>query len=87
MANSQWGRDWYEAPTETTRDGKTYYFVGNIENGSGTFTREGIRRLKEVARAKGIRVCVTYRAANLNVGELWATDAALDEQVHAERIE
>jgi hypothetical protein len=86
MANNQWGRDWYEAPTEITRNGQTYYFVGNIENGCGTFTKVGVRRLKEVGKQNNISIRVIRRAANNYVSEVWASLKWLDDLAHAERI-
>ena len=79
MANNCWGKDWYEAPTEITRNGITYYFVGNIENGFGTFSKVDVQRLKQVAKRHHISVRVLCRAANDYVSELWATNKQLSE--------
>lgn len=86
MANSQWGKNWYQSPTEITKHGITYYFLGNINNGCGTFTAGGVAALKATARQAGIKTKVTRRAANGYIGEIWATDKQLLTLVKAEEI-
>jgi len=79
MANSHWGKSWYEAPTEITRNDKTYYFIGNIKNGYGTFSEVDVQRLKQIAKHHHISIRVLCRASNDYVSELWATNKHLNK--------
>lgn len=48
MSNAQWGRDWYEAPTEIVRGGKPWYFAASAQEIRGQTKKALTREAKEL---------------------------------------
>lgn len=75
MANSQWGKDWNESPTERTLAGQTWYFMGRASEK----TPEEIKAVK--AQALKARVGLRLIRDGDFLQEFWANDKGFDSEI------
>ena len=66
MSNAQWGKDWYEAPTQITRGGRTWYFAASAQE----IRKETKPALIKEARELGLKYRFIWNQRNYEY-EMW----------------